>query len=100
MGGESLKEDFFFFIYTNIVEQYYSRYPSCISLISVEKYFPPCATEKLLDGCLARTELLSQVVFNNTFIIKEKKIQVKVQATLFQPFMSVNIFPHSSSLIF
>lgn len=84
----------FFFINTNIVEQYYNRYPSCISLISVEKYFPPCPMEKLLDRCLALTELLSQVVFNNTFNNKRKKnkLQVKVQATLFQPFIRVLIF--------
>lgn len=80
----------FFFINTNIVEQYYNRYPSYISLISVEKYFLPCSMKKLLDRCLALTELLSQVVFN-TFIIK-KKLQVKVQATLFQPFIRVLIF--------
>lgn len=55
------------------MEQYYNRYPSCIFLTSVEKYFPPCPMEKLLDRCLALTELHSQVVFNNTFIIKGKK---------------------------
>lgn len=51
--------------------------------------------EKLLDRCLALTELLPQVVLNNTLIIKlKKKLQVKVQATLFQPFILIFFLIH------
>lgn len=57
--------------------------------------------EKLLDKCLALTELLPQVVFHNTLIIKLKKPSSQSASHLVSALhKSVSIFPHSSSLIF